>query len=68
MSEEPSVAAWYGAAAQRVGLVGDGAGGSTLRLLVADDPAQSDRAARASREAVEGDGVFLAATVLVELS
>jgi len=34
-----------------------------LRLLVADDPAQCERAARAFREAV-----FLAATVLVELS
>ena len=68
MSEEPGVAAWYGAAAQGVGLVGDGAGGPTLRLLVVDDPAQSDRAARAFREAVEGEGVFLAATVLVELS
>lgn len=39
-----------------------------LRLLVADDPAQCERAARAFRGAVEGEGVFLASTVLVELS
>ena len=38
MSEEPGLAACYGAAAQGVGLVGDRAGRPTLRLLVNHEP------------------------------
>jgi predicted nucleic-acid-binding protein len=39
-----------------------------LRLLVKDDPAQCERAARAFRRAVEEGGAFFSATVIVEIA
>jgi predicted nucleic-acid-binding protein len=37
-----------------------------IRLLIMDDPAQCERAARAFRQAMEDGGAFFSATVLVE--
>jgi predicted nucleic-acid-binding protein len=39
-----------------------------LRLVVEDDPAQCERAGRAYRAAIAEGGVFLSATVLVEVA
>lgn len=39
-----------------------------VRLVVEDDPAQCDRAARAFRQAIATKGVFFSATVLVEVA
>ena len=39
-----------------------------VRLVVEDDPGQCDRAGEAFRRAVADGGVFLSATVLVEVA